>query len=391
MSSANDPLARARAHLDRGEYDQAIALCTEAICLDPHAAWAFLCRGVARDFKAGRFSFGDQFTMSFLHPRAAQDAQGGPDLAIADFTEAIRLDPHNPVAYGNRGNDYLATGQYPQAVADYSEAIRLEPANPARFVARAHAYLALDWDRAIADFDEAIRMDPRDPNLHVSRVNAFGKERRWREVIAELTEAIRTDPANALAYALRATAHNGMNRFDRSIPDADEAIRLDPQLFLGFDARGYGYLQRGNPAPGGRTGTGCLSFLAILAVGAVPCFLLGAAIAYLTGDADLFPKLPIILAFPGALVSWFFLGFLPALARQKRDLRQAVADFTRALELRPNDAGCYLGRSLAYRALGELDNAARDALAMRTTADAAKASRLAGPSPPPPAARDTDG
>ena len=81
---------------------------------------------------------------------------------------------------------------------------------------------------------------------------------------------IRNDPTNALAHALRASVHNGMNRFDRALPDADEAIRLDPQLYLGFDARGYAYLQRGNPQPGGRTATGCGSFLMVLAVGAVP-------------------------------------------------------------------------------------------------------------------------
>jgi regulator of sirC expression with transglutaminase-like and TPR domain len=369
MTSADDLQSQAQAHLAEGNYDKAIAVCTEAIRLDSNAVWAYLCRGVARDFQAGRFWFGDDLPATVSRQDPTPASQGGRHLAIADFTEAIRLDPTNAAAHGNRGNAYLAAGQNSRAVADYTEAIRLDPANPGRYVARARANQALDWDRAVADFEEAIRRDPKEPNHHVSRVNAFGIKGLWNQIIAELTEAVRADPNDALAYALRATAHNGMNRFDRSIPDADEAIRLDPELFLGYSARGYGYLQRGNPQPGGRSPTGCSTFLIHVAVGAVPGFLVGYLITNWAGNPALGSNLPVILAVVGGLVSWFFLGFLPALARQKRDLRQSVADFTRALELRPNDPSAHMGRALAYRALGDTENAARDMLWMKTPAD----------------------
>jgi tetratricopeptide (TPR) repeat protein len=368
MTSADDYRAQVHTFLAAGDYERAIAVCTEAIRLDPNAAWAFLCRGVARDFQAGRFWFGDDPPGTFSRRGRPPAIQRGSDLAMADFTEAIRLDPKNPVAHGNRGNAYLASGQHARAVADYTEAIRLDAGNPVRYVARAHAYQAVDWDRAVADFDEAIRRDPNEPNHRVSRVNAFGKKGLWNQVIAELTETIHGDPTNALGYALRATAHNGMGRFDRSIPDADEAIRLDPQLFLGYSARGYGNLQRGNPQPGGRSPTGCGAFLLTLAAGAVPGLLVGLLIPRVAGNAALLPNLPIILAVVGGLVSWFFLGFLPALARQKRDLRQALADFSKALELRPNDAGALMGRALVYRALRDAASASRDALNARSMA-----------------------
>ncbi len=53
--------------------------------------------------------------------------KGEPDIAIADFNEAIRLEPDNEVAYLNRGNAWLAKGMYARAIADYGEAIRLDP------------------------------------------------------------------------------------------------------------------------------------------------------------------------------------------------------------------------------------------------------------------------
>ena len=50
------------------------------------------------------------------------------DKAIADYTEAIRLEPAQPAAYFNRGNARLEKKEYDKAIADYTEAIRLEPA-----------------------------------------------------------------------------------------------------------------------------------------------------------------------------------------------------------------------------------------------------------------------
>jgi tetratricopeptide (TPR) repeat protein len=49
------------------------------------------------------------------------------DRAIADFNEAIRLDPGSAISYSNRGQAYYAKQDYDRAIADYNEAIRLDP------------------------------------------------------------------------------------------------------------------------------------------------------------------------------------------------------------------------------------------------------------------------
>jgi tetratricopeptide (TPR) repeat protein len=131
-------------------------------------------------------------------------------------------------------------------IAQFAEAIRLDPHDHAGHCQRAFAHVqAREFAKAIAHFDAAIRLDPTEPNSYVGRVNAFGALGQWDRVIAEYAEAIRRDPNDALAYCARATAFNGIGRFNRSIPDATEAIRLAPQLYLGYDARGFGYFQRG--------------------------------------------------------------------------------------------------------------------------------------------------
>ena len=55
------------------------------------------------------------------------------DRAIADFTQAIRLDPKFGKAYDARANAYSDKGDHDRAIADYNEAIRIDSANPRAF------------------------------------------------------------------------------------------------------------------------------------------------------------------------------------------------------------------------------------------------------------------
>src|SRR5580658_9711220 len=49
------------------------------------------------------------------------------DKAIADFTEAIRIDPSQAVVFSDRGAIWLAKNEYDKALVDCDEAIRLNP------------------------------------------------------------------------------------------------------------------------------------------------------------------------------------------------------------------------------------------------------------------------
>jgi Flp pilus assembly protein TadD len=51
----------------------------------------------------------------------------GAAACIADYDEAIRLDPKNPRAFNKRGFVYHDKGDDDRAVADFNEAIQLNP------------------------------------------------------------------------------------------------------------------------------------------------------------------------------------------------------------------------------------------------------------------------
>ena len=98
------------------------------------------------------------------------------DRAIANFNEAIQLDPENANAFGGRGLAYLGKGDLEQAIADFNRAIRFNPSNASAFNNRGVAYLRKrDYDLAIVDFSEAIRLNPNYANAFCNR--ALAKQR----------------------------------------------------------------------------------------------------------------------------------------------------------------------------------------------------------------------
>jgi tetratricopeptide (TPR) repeat protein len=57
----------------------------------------------------------------------AQSGTGSIDQNIAKYTEEIRRNPNNALAYNNRGSAYKNKGEYDKAIADYTQAIRIDP------------------------------------------------------------------------------------------------------------------------------------------------------------------------------------------------------------------------------------------------------------------------
>ena len=84
--------------------------------------------------------------------------------AIADYTEAIRLDPKDPSIFLDRAGAYESKGELERAIGDYSESIRLNPGDPAARCSRGGVYRRRsEWDRAIADYTETIRLCAEKP------------------------------------------------------------------------------------------------------------------------------------------------------------------------------------------------------------------------------------
>ena len=91
--------------------------------------------------------------------------------ALADFNEAIRLDPNSAEGYYNRATLNIKNLKDSQGVlADYNEAIRLNPNYVGAYVSRGLYKENLnDHQGALANFNEAIRLEPNDAFLYYFR------------------------------------------------------------------------------------------------------------------------------------------------------------------------------------------------------------------------------
>ena len=73
--------------------------------------------------------------------------QGQLDEAIAEYSEAIRLNPQLVQAYFNRAISYAELRQYRLAIDDYDQAISIDPDLALAYANRAIAYTGLGEDR----------------------------------------------------------------------------------------------------------------------------------------------------------------------------------------------------------------------------------------------------
>ena len=156
--------------------NEAPAYYTGQISSDLRNSWAFNMRAIARK------------------------EEGDLDLAIADYSEALRLET-SAVFYGNRGVAYRLKKDLDNAISDFDQAIRLNPTFSLAYTNRGDTWLAKkEYIKAISDYEQAIRCDPNDADAYFDRGLSWHKKKEYRKAIADFDQAIRLDPNNTNAY-----------------------------------------------------------------------------------------------------------------------------------------------------------------------------------------------
>ena len=112
------------------------------------------------------------------------------DKAIEHYTEAINLNPEFPDAYNSLGTVHEKKGEIHEAIEAYSRAIELKPRLFELYNNRANAYSRKDdFTRAIQDYDKAIELNPQFADTYGDRGVARLHLGEWEEAEADLTTA----------------------------------------------------------------------------------------------------------------------------------------------------------------------------------------------------------
>lgn len=219
--SAKEYVARAWANLARGKADIAIADATAALELNPASVAALMIRASAK----------------------AANAEVDNKKAIesfADYDEAIRLMPNYTQAYANRAATYAALGQLKLAVSDYTEAIRLLPR--ASFHLRlGYVHLNLqEFADARKNFQKALKLSPRYYQAYIGLGDAYFQEEDWSNAVKNYQSA---NQISQTQYALSRLGHAYiyLEEFEKAVKHYRKALDIDPGDYRSQNGLAYAY------------------------------------------------------------------------------------------------------------------------------------------------------
>jgi tetratricopeptide (TPR) repeat protein len=289
---------RGTAYLYKEDYDRALADFNQAIKIQPNRAFAYVNR-------AGIYGAKENY-----------------DLAIADCSQVIKLQPDFALAYMKRGIFYLFKGDRDRAIADLNQGIKLQPDLALAYASRGEIYYHKgDYNLAISDYNQVLKLKPDYFEIYNARALAYAKQGDYDQAIADYNQAIKLKPDFALAYNNRGISYKNKGDYDRAIADYNQAIRLKPDYALAYHNRGNAYGKKGDY------------------------------------DRAIIDHNQAIKLEPDKASHYNDRGYTYAL---KGDYDRALADAKQALKLEPNSAGAYDTRGFAFAGKGDYPGAIAD-------------------------------
>jgi tetratricopeptide (TPR) repeat protein len=172
--------------------------------------------------------------------------QGDTDRAWAEFSEAVRLEPHSVEARRERGRLALQLDRWDEAVNDLDAALQHAADDADLYGLRAEGYVGLGGERdradafdlAIADADAALRLDLDHALAYCQRALANCGNFNDDKALADAEEAMRKLPSDARVFFTRGRVHAARGEYEQACADFSEAIRLDPNHARALALRG---------------------------------------------------------------------------------------------------------------------------------------------------------
>lgn len=194
--------------------------------------------------------------------------------AIAQFNQAIQLDPNFKEAYSGRGFAQLQLGQLPQALSSYNQILQIDPMAAIAYsgLALVHARLG-DDQQAKAETVKSASLLARQTTRHLyhselsllelneatagqtprSQVwslidQGYGQinAKNYRAAVNTFTQAVQLMPSgSARPYIDRGVAYFWLQDYRSAIDDFSTAIRFNPFFVKAYEYRARAYEQVG--------------------------------------------------------------------------------------------------------------------------------------------------
>jgi len=174
------------------------------------------------------------------------------DRAIADYNQAVTIDPTESDYLNSRAAAYEAKGDINRAMADYDKAIQINPKSIYAFNSRGASFQRKgDYARASSDYGEVTRLQPNNADAWAARcwVRAAGG-REVQQALSDCNQALKIKADAPDVLDTRGFVNLRLGKMDDAIKDYDAALKLDPKLAGALYGRGIAKTKKGDKTGG---------------------------------------------------------------------------------------------------------------------------------------------
>ena len=158
--------------------------------------------------------------------------------SVREFVEALQAlqvvkspvtPPASAVDYLKRGHEAYKQKNYELAIVEYSEALRLRPTYYNGYMSRGNVYYQSgEYGLAIADYEQALRITPDYMAAYYWCGRAKQEQGQLEQAINDYEQVLRINPKYVGAYYQRGLAQQEMGQLDLALADYEAALRINP-------------------------------------------------------------------------------------------------------------------------------------------------------------------
>jgi len=151
------------------------------------------------------------------------------DLAMQDYTDAIKYNPRYHLAYNNRGKLNFDLGNKKQAIKDLNNAIKYNRKFAASYSNRGAVYGSLGkYDKALVDLKKAVKINKYDINAHSNMGVLYRMQKEYKKCIKSWKKCVRLRPSEPSYYGEISFCYIRLKEYKKAVQAATNAIKVRP-------------------------------------------------------------------------------------------------------------------------------------------------------------------